>query len=560
MERALIAYLAGALLGVGARAAEIVLSGGSSGLASFAIYSLVGGLAAALTRAASELVWPGYGARAASFAVLSGFGTLYLGYFANVKVLPTEPFWTPLSLSLDLVILAMLLACAYRVLRSHRAQELRMRWGPVTRAGGALAVVGGVIVLAGEWPRPLRAETARKGEGPNLLLVVMDSVRRDRLSLHVHSRPTSPDLDRWASRARVFTRAYAASSWTVPSVRELLQAGTEGALPARLAAQGYVTACFTDNPHLSNGSPLVAGFDRVERSVRRWRELLRGTVLGETVERVDSGDDQHLVRMADRWARHQAGPVFLYVHLMDSHTPYRHPPIDGKRRGGRQIEFPREGMSMTAEEAEDVVARYEGGVRSADRAVGRILAAAEGWGRPWLAIVTSDHGESLGEDGRWFHGGSLHQELLDIPLLVMGTGVEPGRFEGIVGHGAAPATLAAAAAAGLACSSCGQPDLRTSAGGAEAQGALPPRLLYRIVDELKVTFDRRAGKTHLFDLKNDPRELRDLAPTEGRRAAELAAPLTHPPPALPEAMPLEEIERLKALGYTTGGLGPASSN
>jgi arylsulfatase A-like enzyme len=77
-------------------------------------------------------------------------------------------------------------------------------------------------------------------------------------------------------------------------------------------------------------------------------------------------------------------------------------------------------MDMTPEEAEDVVARYEAGVRSADAVAGRLVTALTSRGRPTLAAVTSDHGESLGESGRWFHGGTLAPELLAVPFLLAG--------------------------------------------------------------------------------------------------------------------------------------------
>ena len=291
----------------------------------------------------------------------------------------------------------------------------------------------GATLVASEWPAS-DPVVERRGDGPNLLLVVLDSARRDHLGLYGYEHPTSPELDRWAPRTRVFTEAFSASSWTVPSVAELVQSKGHGEpLAKRLAALGYASACFTDNPHLHGKSPLLAGFDRVERSVGSWRAMLRGTVLGETIERLDSGNDRRLVEGALRWATAQKSPVFLYVHLMDSHTPYRHPAIDGRKRGGRHIEFPSSGMAMSAEEAEDILARYDGGIRSSERAAAALLESVGGWGRPWLAIVTADHGESLGEDGRWFHGSTLAPELLAVPLLVMGTGVEPGRVDGVVG-------------------------------------------------------------------------------------------------------------------------------
>jgi arylsulfatase A-like enzyme len=282
-------------------------------------------------------------------------------------------------------------------------------------------------------------------------------------------------------------------------------------------------------------------------------------VLGESIERLSPGDDQRLVERSLRWMKEQRSPFFLFAHLMDSHTPYRHAPIDGRRRGGRQIEFPAPGLGMTREEAEDVVARYEGGVRSTDRAVGRLLDAMAARRRPWLLIITSDHGESLGESGRWFHGGSLARELLEVPLLVAGTGIEPGRFDAVVGHADIPTTLAAAA--GLDCPGCPHRglDLRTSRGGGAAEGGLPPHLRYRIENDLKLVLDGQSGRRLLFDLRNDPEEAHDLAPQLADLAADFAARMGRELHADAFQPSPEDLERLRAVGYVGDTAGHSGS-
>lgn len=544
VERALIASFLGSLLGILALTVERFALVSPVRAGAWAFYAVGAGVAAAVSRALAELWRPGYGGRAASLSVLAGFGGLHLGYFVNVKLLPSEPYWTARSLALALLVVFAVLCATGLLLRSARTQELRIRFGRIAAAGGFLSLAAGLTVLALEWPRS-SLPVHRRGDGPSLLLLVLDSARRDHVGLYGHERPTTPRLDGWAPRARVFTQALSASSWTVPSAFVLVQSGN-GAEPLarRLARRGYASACFTDNPHLHRGSRILEGFDHVERSVGRWRALVRGTVLGETLERFDPGDDARLVERAHRWFQAQTTPVFLYVHLMDSHTPYRHPPIDGRRRAGRRIEFPATGMGMSPDEAADVVARYDGGLLSTDRAAGRLLEELAGSGRPWLAVVTSDHGESLGEAGRWFHGQTLAPELLAVPLLVMGSGVEPGRFDGVVGHSAVPETLAAAA--GL---SEGGVDLRLGDGPGVAQGALPPDLLYRVEGDYKVLLDHEAGRTHLFNWRLDPGESQDLAKSAPALTAGLVAHLASGSAPATEPLAPEEIERLKSLGY-----------
>ena len=544
-----IAFAAGALSALLAFAFERVTGMGTAdprlgGVA----YALAGGLVGGWASLAMGWLWGAGAATRAGLLVMAAFLLLQLLYFVNVRLLPGDPYYSTRSLLLNVGILLLVSLPPLWVLRSQWVKGARQRLGQGTAVLGA-ALMLGLGVAAGEvLGKPAKATAREGGQGPNLLLVVLDSVRRDHLGVYGYARPTSPALDRLAREARVFEGAASASSWTVPSVQRLLRSGDGGSgkgLVARLEEQGYLAACFTDNPHLGPGSSITRQFDRVERSVGTWRVALRGTLLGEFVERVDGGSDRRLVSRALAWARQSRGPFLLYVHLMESHTPYDESPIDGRRRRGRRIQFPLPGMPMTAEEAEDVIARYDGGIRAADAEAGRLLEAARGWGRPFVAIVTADHGESLGEHGRWFHGGSLAPELLAVPLVVLGEGVSPGRVGALVDYSSIPKTLLAAA--GLPCRRCPGSDLRTSTGDGFAEGVLPPNLTYRMRDGYKLIVDRASGRSQLFDFQADPGETRDLTPSRPELARALAsAPL---PGAEQRAPDPEELSRLRALGY-----------
>jgi arylsulfatase A-like enzyme len=411
---------------------------------------------------------------------------------------------------------------------------------------GALTLMAGAVVVGATATHPGN-DVARRGSGPDLVLVVLDSMRADRFST-VPPHPATPELSRLAAAGRVYTSAWAASSWTVPSVARLLSL-TAGAdtpdLPARLAARGYRTAAFTDNPHLSRSAPLMGGFDRVERSVPRWRSVVLGTALGELLERLLPGSDQRLATKAIAWAERQTGPFFLFAHLMDSHTPYRFPPLDGKRHSGRRIEFPLSDMPLTSEEADSIRARYDGGVRSADAQAGRLIAGVAARGRPFLAIVTSDHGESLGESRRWFHGKTLAPELLAVPLVLAGAGVEPGTADTPVGHATIAPTLLAAASARR--DGGAGPDLRRDTAPMVVEGALPPRFAYRTDGRYKVLVDFQTGRRLLYDRLFDPAERRDIAGVEPSLVDALASGLA--PPGAAHVSAPEHAERLRALGY-----------
>jgi arylsulfatase A-like enzyme len=254
-------------------------------------------------------------------------------------------------------------------------------------------------------------------------------------------------------------------------------------------------------------------------------------------------DDGRLVTEALRWSDRVEGPLFLYLHLMDAHQPYRRPAIDGRGWRERRLETPRTGLSLSPQEASDIVAHYDGGIRSADAAVGRVLEAAGKWRRPFVAIVTADHGESLGEESRWGHGKTLAPELVDVPLLVVGDGVRPGRVGAPVGHVSVAETLLRAAGVPGAGNAS---DLRTSDGDVVVEGHVPPRLSYRVVNGFQAVVDSSTGKGSLYAIRNDPQREHDLGPLHPKLLSELAVGLSDG-----SAVPFDRttLERLRALGY-----------
>jgi arylsulfatase A-like enzyme len=509
-----------------------------------AAYSVAGGAVAVVSRSLLALFVSAPAARAGAISAVAGFAALHTLLLVNVRALPGEHFLSAKSLAVDAGIVAVLVLVALWISRLRSLQAVRERWGIPIAAAGALSIVAIAVAHVTSRPTPVPARS-RPGQGPDLVLIVLDSLRADRVppgSTYI----ATPRLAEIAKRGRAYSQAWSASSWTVPSVARMLGVvkGQGPTLAERLSALGYDTACFTDNPHLTRGTSLLRGFGRVERSVGHWRDALQGTSIGEVVERISPGSDERLTDKAKSWTKGRSAPFFIYIHLMDSHTPYRFPPIDGMTRKGRRIEFPATGMEMTPEEAESIRARYDGGVRSADAQAGRILDALEASGRQYVAIVTSDHGESLGEEGRWFHGKSLAPELLAIPLIVVGNGVRPGASSSAVGHADIPPTLLATASS--TCAQC-VVDLRNGSGGGAVEGSLPPALAYRIDGRFKLVLDLISGERRLFDLVADPGEKHDLASDRPELADEMAQRVRSGGDLpLPDS---DQFERLRSLGY-----------
>ena len=298
------------------------------------------------------------------------------------------------------------------------------------------------------WAHPEVIGRAPAPAPPNVLLISADTLRADRLSLYGYGRPTSPHLDAWAEACGVtFDTAVASSPWTLPSHTTLftgLDALTHGVnypvpvpdafttLAERLRAAGYSTYAVTGGGYLSPHYGLAQGFDRFLRwgdQPRASRELEAGIAAAQKI-----------------LAAHRQGPFFLFLHTYETHTPYRpRQPYLSALRGEEPREYPRpvsernhkrrpqegmvqrrqwiwqegprlyQGAPLTAAERALAADFYDSSVAFLDAQLGRLLAGLRSAGRDrdTLVILTSDHGESLGE-----HGLVGHTNLYDTDLLV----------------------------------------------------------------------------------------------------------------------------------------------
>ena len=296
---------------------------------------------------------------------------------------------------------------------------------------------------------------------PDVLLVVVDTLRADRLGAYGFSAPVSPNVDALAARGVVFERAIAASTKTAPSVSSLLTSRWVGrhsvgalngttrldgqeTLAQRLHPVGYATAAFIGNMVLKRRIGLDAGFDVYDDELPT-REANRPEFFerpaGPTTER------------ALAWLGGQPGdrPVFLWVHYQDPHGPYTPPPPfdasfpelvradeeplpllpDDSGRGG----IPAYQRFSEERRPSEYLRRYAGEVAAFDAALGRLLAAFEQRRRPRVIVVTADHGESFGEDAHWFvHGHASTPDLARIPLVLVAPGLAAGRRNEVVHH------------------------------------------------------------------------------------------------------------------------------
>lgn len=292
---------------------------------------------------------------------------------------------------------------------------------------------------------------------PNVLLVVLDTVRASNLSLYGYDRSTTPQLSRYARAGVRFDRAFSTSPWTLPSHGTMftghfpheLSAGWWKPLDARyptlaelLKTQGYETAGFVANTlYCASQFGLSRGFIHYEDYSVSLGEVFRAFALGRAMDNNEwlrgvSGVHQLLGRKtaADvnraflRWLDHHdpRRPFFVFLNYYDAHLPYL-PPEGFARRFSRKTPrgYHERGEIVSPEDVRELRAAYDGAIAYMDHRLGLLFSKLRERGTldDTLVIVTSDHGEGLGEHRLFGHGNSLYRSLLQVPLLM----VLPGR-------------------------------------------------------------------------------------------------------------------------------------
>jgi arylsulfatase A-like enzyme len=269
------------------------------------------------------------------------------------------------------------------------------------------------------------------------VLILLDTLRSDHVGAYGHDRPTTANLDRLAEQGVLFEQAVSYSAWTLPSVvamfsgryptRADFDGKLERSLVEPLAEHGFRTAAFTEGGYVSSHFGFDRGFDVFEG----WDSAVR---IGQQpgAKRVDLAVAETF-GAAQKWLRANAAePFFLFVHTYEVHLPYiRAGLAQGVPRAGlstfidmAELDRIRHGqIAIGADQRAYLEALYDGGVRRADRHVGELMAVLEELGlrESTLVVVSSDHGEDLGERIPHYaaeHGHTLYDELVTVPLII----------------------------------------------------------------------------------------------------------------------------------------------
>lgn len=415
---------------------------------------------------------------------------------------------------------------------------------------------------------------------PDILVVTVDTLRYDRLSINGYARPLTPNLDRLLASGARFDQTRVVEPLTAPSLISTFtslhphsHAASRNGLHMRpglpsvtrtLSERGYRTAAFVGNWTMKNElTGFAEHFDRYEEvfSRKRWFLWLAEATGADLNDEALEWLDGHLEE-EQRW------PFLLWVHYVEPHAPYR-----------LQEDF----VGVLGDlENPGPADRYDTEVAYVDHQIGRLLEEVrERVSSENLVVVfASDHGESLGEHGYWGHGRNLHEENLRVPFAITWPGrVEPRRI-------AAPASNIDTAPTLLGLLGLPVPDYFRGHDWSPTllEGSDPPagRITFHQAHKGAVQAQRRSeaarrrgllevgqfdgrqkdildvkdGSRRRFDFARDPHELRNLA-AGGEAAGEalaawleevkegLAASDELPPPSLTE----EDLEQLRALGY-----------
>ena len=297
---------------------------------------------------------------------------------------------------------------------------------------------------------------------PNVLMITVDALRADHMELHGYTRSTSPELSKLAERGAYFEAATVQAPLTMPSLYIIMtgmlyyQADIPPSmktLAERLKSKGYTTAAFIRNPLFElNPHGIERGFDTFFAPEPLTDKDLSEKEMHRVAEMQLYAKDlkaETLLAKADEWLQRNLDkqPFFLWIHLFDPHDPYSPPPpydsqfnegyngsVDGDIRRTAKSDNPIWGnveKNPPPEDSQHIVSLYDGEVRYTSAQIGAFLKKFNKAGLEdrTLVIVSSDHGESLGEHNMWGHGISLYESELHIPLIM----VMPGRIpEGTV--------------------------------------------------------------------------------------------------------------------------------
>lgn len=273
---------------------------------------------------------------------------------------------------------------------------------------------------------------------PDILFVVIDSLRADHLGVYGYPRNTSPFIDEIARQSLIFEKTYSASTYTCESVSSILMGRypsstpwstgwqaqidpTATTLPEVLKNQGYITLLFTDHPALEE-QMFGKGFDYAKVLTKQFGLSGNGVKLIEEILKYINILDMNK-------------PLFIYIHIYDPHEPYDPPPSYYLRFADKIYEKPlrlydeirfhlpelvQQGFGPSDIRFEDLVLRYDAEIALTDDCIKTLYSSLSKLRKEKKTIwfITADHGEEFLDHGFLEHAWRLYLETIRVPLII----------------------------------------------------------------------------------------------------------------------------------------------
>lgn len=335
--------------------------------------------------------------------------------------------------------------------------------------------------------------------GAHVLLITIDALRADHLGSYGYTRPVSPQLDALAQKSVLFERAYAQaphSSYSLCSlhtsayVHEIVELGRPlptATLATALRDHGYHSAAFfTDGIFHTEGQKLIP-----------LRDGAFGFALFDHTNRESEQQTDRVLAEVDRIKQRGEPPSLLWVHYFDVHEPYQETTF-----GSGEVD------------------RYDSEILHVDREVARLINELKArLSRELVIAITADHGEEFRDHGGVYHGSTLFDEQVRVPLILSVPGLPASRFAAPVESIDIAPTLLGAVGAPVPTSMRGR-DLRALATSKASAGPVFSAVLTKRMAlswPYKLIADLRFGLYELYDLSKDPQERKNLAGQEPER-------------------------------------------
>ncbi len=453
--------------------------------------------------------------------------------------------------------------------------------------------IAGVAPAAPATPAP----EATPPQVDNVILVIFDALRGDRVGYAPYPRPTTPFLDTLAARGRVFPKAYSTAPYTYSSTWSLLTGlfpfqhrATE--LPRKppasvprlqhwLTAQGVRTACVAANPYLTPGTGIPDGFDHFSSGLENLPSADKAR-MSQGFQKALQGDPTLVTEAATEFIQTNADVrFFLYAHYRQPHAPYYAtvPWYHAFATAPGEV-FPAHGTALRQvtlskrplprEALQHLNARYDENLRVADAELEKLwgIVKEKGLTGRTALVFTSDHGESFMEHGILSHSQTVYNAETHIPLMILlpeDTEDRPRTVHRVASTVDIFPTISALLGIAPPADLPGRnllaplPEIDTGTVRAIAQSepeSMPWEGYY--FDRYKLIRHRHRFGVELYDLENDPEERRNLAPVYPvltnyllTRATAWKAANAREAEAGEQSDALDEniVEQLEALGY-----------